>query len=237
MNHSALPYWLSLLVVIGAAYFGWKWWQVDQFQRNQSAGGIQYTGPPLEGFELSERSGKRFRSKDLQGKVWVVNLFFSTCPGTCKKLSGNIKMLHEREDLQDVTWVSITVDPGTDTQQVLQEYADRFGADPERWLFCRGDFKYIQRIGQEILSLPVLWRDHNDYGVVIDKRGRARGSYDLNRTSNHAKLIKLIQECQAEESITIEPAVKKEEAPKSDAKRRSVSEHESKDLPVAKEGV
>jgi len=202
MSNSAIPYWLSLMVLVAASYFGWKWWQVDQFQRSQSAGGIQYTGPPLEEFELTERSGKPFRSADLRGKIWVANLFFSTCPGTCKMLSGNIKRLHEREDLVDVTWVSITVDPEADTLPVLRDYADGFNADPNRWLFCRGDFKYIKRIGQDILLLPVMLQDHNDYGVVIDKNGRPRGSYDLNRTSNHAKLVKLIEECQAEEETT-----------------------------------
>ena len=199
MKNTPLPYWLSLMVLVAACYFGWKLWQVDQFEQSQSAGGIEYTGPPLEQFELTERSGNPFRSEEMHGKVWVANLFFSTCQGTCKKLSGNIKMLNERADLQNVTWVSITVDPETDTLPILKEYAEGFDADPNRWLFCRGDFKYIKRIGQDILSLPVLWQDHNDYGVIIDKNGRARGSYDLTRTSNHPRLIKLIKECQAEE--------------------------------------
>ncbi|MCG8448566.1 MAG: SCO family protein [Pirellulales bacterium] len=199
MNNSMLPYWLSLMVLLAASYGVWKWRQVEQFQQSRAAGGIEYTGPPLEEFQLTERSGKPFRSQDMRGKVWVASLFFSTCPGSCKKLNGNIKAFHEQEDFEEVTWVSISVDPDTDTLPVLQEYADSFHADPERWLFCRGDFKYVQRIGQDILGLPVLWKDHNDYGVVIDRNGRVRGAYDINRTSHHARLFQLIKECLAEE--------------------------------------
>jgi len=199
MRSSTLPYWLALMVLLAASYGGWKWWQVEQFRQSQAAGGIEGTGPPLEEFELTERSGQPFRSRDMRGKVWVTSLFFSTCPGSCKKLNSNIRSFQDLEDLEDVVWVSISVDPDTDTLPVLQEYADGFNADPKRWLFCRGDFKYVQRIGQDILALPVLWRDHTDYGVVIDRLGQVRGAFDINRTSEHAKLLKLIKECLAEE--------------------------------------
>ena len=192
------------MVLFVASYGAWKWWQVEHFRQSQAAGGLEYTGPPLTNFELTERSGQPFRSQEMRGKVWVASLFFSTCPGSCKKLNSNIKAFHEQKDLQDVTWVSISVDPDTDTVPVLKEYADSFQADPERWLFCRGDFKYVQRIGQDILGLPVLWKDHNDYGVVIDKAGRVRGAYDINRTSHHVKLIDLIKECVAEEITDVD---------------------------------
>ena len=49
-------------------------------------------------------------------------------------------------ELKDVTWVSITCDPDTDTLEALRAYADRWKADPERWLFCRADLDYIQRV-------------------------------------------------------------------------------------------
>ena len=199
MNNTALPYWLTFLVLIGVSYGGWKLWQVEQYEQAKSSGGLEYKGPPLEEFELAERSGKTFRSEEMRGKVWVVSMFFSTCPGSCKKLNANIKALHDQEDLQDVTWVSISVDPNTDTLPVLREYADSLKADPERWLFCRGELKYVKQIGQDFLKLPVFFKDHNDYGVVIDKNGQPRGSYDINKFSEHPRLIKLIKKCLAEE--------------------------------------
>jgi protein SCO1/2 len=199
MNNSALPYWLALIVLLGAGYGGWTWWQVEQFQSSHEVGGLEFEGPPLEEFELTERSGKPFRSGDMLGRVWVTTFFFATCPGTCPRLNANIKHLNSLEELKDVIWVSITVDPDTDTLPKLREYADRFSADPERWLFCRGEFNYVRRVGKEFLKVDVSWRGHADYAVVIDRQGNIRGMYDVGRTSQIEKLRVLLLKCLKED--------------------------------------
>lgn len=204
MNNSALPYWLALMVVVAASYGGWKWWQVQQYQSSREVGGIEFEGPPLEEFELTERSGKPFRSRDMLGKVWVTTFFFATCSGACPRLNANIQHLHNLKQFQDVTWVSITVDPDTDTLENLREYADRFGADPERWLFCRGDFPYVRRVAHDFLNVAVSWRGHQDYAVVIDKYGKIRGMFDANRLSQLDRLQTLLLKCVDEEGPTAE---------------------------------
>lgn len=199
MNNSTLPYWLSLIVIVAASYGGWTWWRVQQYESARAEGGIQLSGPPLEEFELTERSGKPFRSRDMRGKVWVTSFFFATCPGACPRLNANIKHLNSLEELHDVTWVSITVDPDTDTLPALRKYAERFQADPQRWLFCRGDLNYVKRLGNDMLSLSIAWRGHNEYAVVIDKFGKVRGMYDASSHSQSKKLELLLEECLAEE--------------------------------------
>jgi len=204
MNSSTVPYWLSLMVVVAASYGGWKWYQVRQFEANQAIGGVEFTGPPLEEFELPERSGEMFRSADMQGKVWVTTFFFTTCPGPCTRLNERIKYMHNREEFKDVTWVSITVDPKADTIEVLQRYAKERNADSERWLFCRGDLKYIKRVGRDIMKLPVTWQGHNESAVVIDRTGKVRGMYDMTSTSQSKKLEVLLKKCLAEPAPEIE---------------------------------
>jgi cytochrome oxidase Cu insertion factor (SCO1/SenC/PrrC family) len=181
---SKVPFILAFLVLLAAAYGGFKWWQVEQARAKQ--GLILYdaqTGPPLTEFELIERSGETFRSKDMLGQVWVATYFFTTCPGNCIRLNENIKLMHDLEELKDVTWVSITCDPDTDTVEVLSEYADRRGADPQRWLFCRADLDYIKRVGLG-MKLDVFLKGHRDDAVVIDKQGKIRGYF--NATSKRA---------------------------------------------------
>ena len=209
MNNSALPYWLSFMVLLVASYGGWKWYQVQQYETNRTVGGLEFKGPPLEEFELEERSGKMFRSVDMRGKIWVTTFFFTNCPGPCKRLNARIKYMHDQDDLQEVTWVSISVDPKADTLEALSDYADSFNADPERWLFCRGDLKYIKRIGQDIMKLPVTWKGHNEVAVVIDRQGKVRGMYDAVRISESQKLEALLRKCLAEdpsEEDVAEPA-------------------------------
>lgn len=204
MNQTTLPYWLSLFVVVLGLYGGWKWYQVSRHQADLAAGGLEYEGPPLEEFALPERSGEVFRSADMKGKVWVTTFFFTTCPGPCTRLNQRIKYMHNLEEFQDVTWVSITVDPKTDTLEVLQEYAERFNADPQRWLFCRGELKYIKRVGRDIMMLPVTWQGHNETAVVIDRAGKVRGMYDVTSLSQSKKLELLLKKCLEEEAPTAE---------------------------------
>jgi protein SCO1/2 len=192
MKTNALPYWLALMVVVAASYGAWKWWQVQQFQTSRSTGGLEFDGPPLEEFELTERSGQPFRSRDMEGKVWVATFFFATCPGSCSRLNANIQHLHNLEQLRDVTWVSITVDPQTDTLEKLREYADHHQADPERWLFCRGEFDYVRRVGRDFMNVDVGYQSHQDTAVVIDKAGKIRGMYNAIRLSELEKLQKLL---------------------------------------------
>lgn len=187
------------MVLVVASYGGWKWYQVREFEANRNAGGVVYQGPPLEEFELTERSGKPFRSTDMKGKVWVASFFFASCAGQCPRLNATIRSLHIDPELADVTWVSITVDPDNDTLPVLQEYADRYKADPERWLFCRGEFQYIKRVGEDIFKMPISWKGHKDYAIVVDRAGKVRGMYDATSISQSKKLRLLILECLAEE--------------------------------------
>ncbi len=202
MNQSTLPYWLTLLVLLGASYGGWKWWQVEHWQAEH--GSIEWVGPPLDDFELTERSGQPFRSSDMLGKVWVSTFFFTTCPGACPRLNANIKHLNSLEELHDVVWVSITVDPDTDTLPVLRNYADRFQADSERWLFCRGELSYVKRIGIDIMKLSVGWKGHQDYAVVVDRQGEVRGMFDATSRSQSERLRTLLLKCLAEDATQLQ---------------------------------
>jgi cytochrome oxidase Cu insertion factor (SCO1/SenC/PrrC family) len=91
-------------------------------------------------FSLIDRSGRRVRLSDLQGKVWVANFIYTKCTETCPTQSSQMARLQRSfADAAEVRLVSITVDPGNDTREVLAAYARRYDADPERWLFLTGD--------------------------------------------------------------------------------------------------
>jgi len=191
---------MTLLVLVGASYGGWKWWQVEQFRARggTQGGGIQVEGPPLEEFELTECSGQPFRSRDMLGKVWVTTFFFTSCPGACPRLNANIHYLNSLKELHDVVWVSITVDPDTDTLPVLRAYAEKMQADPKRWLFCRGDLDYVTRVGQDFMKLQLGWKGHQDYAVVVDRQGEVRGMFDATSHSQSLRLRTLLLKCLAE---------------------------------------
>lgn len=157
------------------------------------------THPPedeawLSRFELTERSGKLVKSEDLSGQPYVVSFFFSTCPSICVQQNQRLKELQDEFAGQGVRFVAISVDPETDTPEALREYAARFGADKDQWLFMTGDLTYIRRIGAEIFRQPVNKQFHTERFVLVDPQGQIEGFYNWPEKAQLQKLKERIRE-------------------------------------------
>src|SRR5436305_611486 len=79
-----------------------------------------------------------------------------------------VALLAEFKDA-DVRFVSVTVDPSTDTPERLQTYADQFGADPNRWWFLTGPLGETQELGRS-LHVTVIGTTHTDQMILLDRR-------------------------------------------------------------------
>lgn len=148
----------------------------------------------LSRFELTERSGETVRSDDLLGQPYVVSFFFSTCPSICVQQNQKLKELQDEFEGKGVRFVAISVDPETDTPETLREYAARFGADREQWLFLTGDLTYIRRIGAEIYRQPVNKQFHTERFVLVDPKGEIEGFYSWPEEAQMTKLKEKIRE-------------------------------------------
>lgn len=102
--------------------------------------------PDIGEFELTERSGEAITNEDLLGQPWAVCFVFTRCAGQCLNITANMAKLQRELDGAPVRLVTITVDPDYDTPKVLKNYAENFGADPDRWLFLTGKQDYIYRL-------------------------------------------------------------------------------------------
>lgn len=131
----------------------------------------------LTKFELIERSGETVASAELAGQPYVAGFFFSTCPSICVRQNGKMQQLQEKFRGQPVRFLSISCDPEVDRPEVLREYAKRFDADPNQWLFLTGDMPYIQRVGAEVFRLGVTPRGHPEKFALMDGRGELFGLY------------------------------------------------------------
>jgi protein SCO1/2/putative membrane protein len=141
-------------------------------------------------FSLIERSGKVIERADLSGKVWVAAFVFTRCAGPCAQVSGTMARLqHELAGYNEVRLVSFTVDPDFDTPQILRGYAQRFQADPGRWLFLTGQREEIYRLIRKSFQLgvernegsesqPGYEVEHSTKLVLVDPRGHIRGYFD-----------------------------------------------------------
>jgi protein SCO1 len=146
-------------------------------------------------FELTERSGRRVKSEELLGEPYIVCFFFSTCPGTCTRQSGEMRLLQSKFKDKPIKLVSISVDPDIDTPEVLREYADKFGADKDRWLFLTGPLEDIIKIGTEMFYLAgVERRGHPDRFCLVDAKGELVGSYVWLDPDERDQLIAHVEE-------------------------------------------
>lgn len=134
----------------------------------------------LDNFTLTERSGRKFHSADLEGKVWAASFFFADCPAECHRQNQSISQIAKEFGPQGVTFVSITVDPERDTTQRLQEYARTYTKSPDQWLFLTGELDYIRRVGAEYFSVAVDKGTHGSRLILVDKWGNLRGYYSTN---------------------------------------------------------
>jgi cytochrome oxidase Cu insertion factor (SCO1/SenC/PrrC family) len=140
-------------------------------------------------FSLTERSGSIVTKRSLEGRVWIADFIFTRCQGVCPLLSGRMADLQSAlRDRSDVTLISFSVDPDHDTPEVLSRYAKGYDADAERWLFLTGERESMYRLIGEGFHLAVAEAEpgkvpegelitHSDRLVLVDRRGRIRGSY------------------------------------------------------------
>jgi protein SCO1/2 len=139
-------------------------------------------------FILFDTSGKRIRLSDYRGRVVVVAFIFTSCPGVCPLISKQMSALQtglKNEDLFGVKagMLSITVDPETDTPEVLTEYAAGYGADENGWKFLYDEpakMKPVYRAYDEWTSKtgaePL---DHPARVYLVDANGNIREIYSL----------------------------------------------------------
>ena len=161
----------------------------------------------VEEFSLMERGGKPFHSKDMGGKVWVVSVFFSSCPTECVKQNEQIKALHSEFEPQGVTFVSITCDAETDSPKRLREYAHRFTTDSKGWLFLTGTDTHLRQVANERFKLMSFRPpnantadkfSHSSSLAAIDKWGNLRDSFNWKSESEIVKLMSLLKGLLAE---------------------------------------
>lgn len=137
---------------------------------------------------LTNQLGKEVSiNGDLKDNIVVINFFFSTCPTICPKLTGNMTMLQKAFKKNDTTvhFVSISVDPETDTFQALRSYSEQYNVDHDHWWFLTGDRSKIYNYATNELHVVMGENGqgadqfiHTQKLVLLDKKRHIRGYYD-----------------------------------------------------------
>ena len=135
--------------------------------------------------------------KDLEGKVYVADFFFTSCPTICPKMKTQLLRIYERYlNNGEVRIVSHSIDPTFDTPSVLHSYAERLQVKAPKWNMLTGDKAKIYQLGEKSYMVTAQ-EDKNEAGgfvhsgafILVDKQRHVRGIYDGTKEDEVNHLI------------------------------------------------
>ena len=107
---------------------------------------LEINGTPkkVPPFSFVNQNGRTITNKDYEGKVYVVEFFFTTCPTICPRMNRNLVQIQNTfSEFEDFGVASFTINPEYDTQEVLKTYAEDYGITNPNWHLMTGNQEAI----------------------------------------------------------------------------------------------
>jgi protein SCO1 len=121
---------------------------------SSTAESSQRGGSHFPNVELTTQHGKKVRFYDdlIKGKVVAIDLIYTTCKYNCPLETARLvqlqKLMGDRMG-KDVFFYSISIEPETDTPEVLKAYAEKYHVGPG-WLFLTGKLADIKLLSHKL---------------------------------------------------------------------------------------
>lgn len=158
----------------------------------------------VQNFSFTDQNGKQLTQKNVEGKVYVAEYFFTTCKGICPKMNANMKTVYDKfKNESDFAIISHTCMPETDSVPLMKAYSQKMGADSSNWHFVTGSKDSLYKMARESYLLDneknnsLNIKDqfiHTQFFALVDKEGRLRGVYDGLKNDELEKLSKDIKD-------------------------------------------
>ena len=140
----------------------------------------------IDDFKLINQNNEVITNETYDGKIYIADFFFTTCPGICPIMKDNmIELQDEFIDDDNVLLLSHTVTPEIDSVHVLKKYSQEQGVLDSKWNMVTGDKKQIYNLARksylvaEDIESPTQYdMIHTENFVLVDSKRRIRGFYD-----------------------------------------------------------
>lgn len=157
--------------------------------QNENSKGKKFTDTAyfqIPDFKFVNQLGDTVTKNSVQGKILLVDFFFTTCKSICIPMHQNMKKVQEAFMQEpDVQILSHTVDPETDTVKQLFKYAVDNNISSKNWFLLTGDKKEIYKMARNGYFITATQGDggptdfiHDEKIAIIDKEGQIRGYYN-----------------------------------------------------------
>lgn len=141
----------------------------------------------IPSFSLVNQEGNTITEKDVEGKIYVANFFFTTCRNICSKMTTNMHLIQDAySDDEQIYLLSHSVTPESDSVPKLKKYALENKIRADKWSLLTGDKSSIYRLAkQEYFAGDTIGFYqtgseflHTENFILIDKHRRIRGVYN-----------------------------------------------------------
>lgn len=139
-------------------------------------------------FSFTDQNGTTITNEDYDGKVYIVEFFFTTCPTICPRMSSNlVEIQNTFTEFDNFGVASFTINPEFDTPQVLKAYAEQYEMTNPNWHLMTGEQDAIYKLANEGFNLYTAKDgeieggfEHSGNFALIDKNGFIRSRVDAN---------------------------------------------------------
>ena len=161
----------------------------------------------IPSFEFIDQLNNNFSDKDIEGKIWVADYFFTSCPTICPKMTKSMQRVHELYwDDDMIHLLSFTIDPKRDTPIRLKSYAEKYSADHSKWHFLTGEKTALFWLARKGFFVSATEGSneydfiHSENLVLVDPQRRIRGYYNGTDDGSVKQLIKDIAKLKREKA-------------------------------------
>lgn len=155
---------------------------------------------PMPKFSLLNQRGEEVSEAQRDGKIAVVDFFFTSCPSICPKVKKQMLRVQEQYGSNpDIVVFSHSIDAKRDSVGRLAWYAERLGIEMQNWHLLYGELDEMQRLARHYLLSAVEdpeapgGFDHSGALTLIDRKGRIRGLYEGTDEKRVSQLLLDIQ--------------------------------------------
>ncbi|MEY2894695.1 MAG: hypothetical protein RIS42_414 [Bacteroidota bacterium] len=165
------------------------------------AGQVDTVYHQIPAFRFLNQDSVWVSEKDMAGKIYIADFFFTSCPTICPKMKTQLLRIYERYAENDnIRILSHSIDPTYDTPSILKQYAARLQVKSPRWNMLTGDKAAIYKLGEKSYMVTAQ-EDKNEAGgfvhsgafILVDKNRHVRGIYDGTQEAEVNHLIEDIE--------------------------------------------
>ena len=136
-------------------------------------------------FSFVNQDSMEVTNETFEGKAYISDHFFTSCPTICPKLSKSMLRIHDRFKANpDLLLISHSIDTKYDTIPRLKKYATGLGVNADKWHFVTGDKQEIMDIAEDYFNIALEDAEapggynHSGRLVLVDKNRRIRAFCD-----------------------------------------------------------